>query len=52
MDEVTACALNAIELDRKYAGEPVQVRVTMGKEPPHFLAIFKGILIIYEVRGL
>ncbi|XP_019363628.1 PREDICTED: villin-like protein [Gavialis gangeticus] len=48
VDEVTACALNAIELDKKYAGEPVQVRVTMGKEPPHFLAIFKGILIIYE----
>uniref|UniRef100_A0A7M4E4U6 Villin like n=1 Tax=Crocodylus porosus TaxID=8502 RepID=A0A7M4E4U6_CROPO len=48
VDEVTACALNAIELDKKYGGEPVQVRVTMGKEPPHFLAIFKGILIIYE----
>uniref|UniRef100_A0A8C6XJX7 Villin like n=1 Tax=Naja naja TaxID=35670 RepID=A0A8C6XJX7_NAJNA len=35
-------------LDKKYGDEPVQVRVTMGKEPRHFLAIFKGNLIIYE----
>nr|XP_020662004.1 villin-like protein [Pogona vitticeps]XP_020662005.1 villin-like protein [Pogona vitticeps] len=47
-DEITACAFNAVELDRKYNDEPVQVRVTMGKEPRHFLAIFKGNLIIYE----
>nr|XP_056712959.1 villin-like protein [Euleptes europaea] len=48
VDEVTACAFNAVELDKKYGDEPVQVRVTMGKEPRHFLAIFKGNLIIYE----
>ncbi|NXQ76345.1 VILI protein, partial [Quiscalus mexicanus] len=48
VDEITACALNAIELDRKYGDEAVQVRVTMGKEPRHFLAIFKGKLVIYE----
>uniref|UniRef100_A0A8B9VAF5 Gelsolin-like domain-containing protein n=1 Tax=Anas zonorhyncha TaxID=75864 RepID=A0A8B9VAF5_9AVES len=48
VDEITACALNAIELDKKYGDEAVQVRVTMGKEPAHFLAIFKGKLIIYE----
>nr|XP_008110418.1 PREDICTED: villin-like protein [Anolis carolinensis] len=48
VDEVTACAFNAVELDRKYNDEPVQVRVMMGKEPRHFLAIFKGNLIIYE----
>ncbi|XP_072858928.2 villin-like protein [Pogona vitticeps] len=47
-DEITACAFNAVELDKKYNDEPVQVRVTMGKEPRHFLAIFKGNLIIYE----
>lgn len=52
MDEITACALNAIELDKKYGDEAVQVRVTMGKEPAHFLAIFKGKLIIYEVTWL
>ncbi|XP_006757426.1 PREDICTED: advillin [Myotis davidii] len=29
-------------------GAPVQVRVTMGKEPRHFMAIFKGKLVIFE----
>ncbi|KFU89368.1 Villin-1, partial [Chaetura pelagica] len=48
VDEITACALNAVELDKKYGDEAVQVRVTMGKEPTHFLAIFKGKLIVYE----
>uniref|UniRef100_A0A8C9LG16 Villin like n=1 Tax=Pavo cristatus TaxID=9049 RepID=A0A8C9LG16_PAVCR len=48
VDEITACAINAIELDKKHGDEAVQVRVTMGKEPAHFLAIFKGKLIIYE----
>uniref|UniRef100_A0A8C3I2K8 Villin like n=2 Tax=Chrysemys picta bellii TaxID=8478 RepID=A0A8C3I2K8_CHRPI len=48
VDEITACAFNAVELDKKYGNEPVQVRVTMGREPQHFLAIFKGSLIIYE----
>lgn len=52
VDEITACALNAIELDKKHGDEAVQVRVTMGKEPTHFLAIFKGKLIIYEVMWL
>lgn len=52
MDEITACAFNAVELDKSYGDEPVQVRVTMGKEPRHFLAIFKGRLIIYEVGSL
>lgn len=48
-DEITACAYQAVAVDNKYNGAPVQVRVTMGKEPRHFLAIFKGKLIIYEV---
>ena len=52
VDEITACALNAIELDKKHGDEAVQVRVTMGKEPAHFLAIFKGKLVIYEVTWL
>ncbi|XP_053569745.1 villin-like protein [Bombina bombina] len=47
-DEVTACAYHAVELDRKYQDQPVQIRVTMGKEPKHFQAIFKGKMIIYE----
>nr|XP_023655929.1 villin-like protein isoform X1 [Paramormyrops kingsleyae] len=47
-DEITACAYQAVNVDNKYNGAPVQVRVTMGKEPRHFLAIFKGKLIVYE----
>uniref|UniRef100_A0A8C2F229 Villin-like n=1 Tax=Cyprinus carpio TaxID=7962 RepID=A0A8C2F229_CYPCA len=50
-DEVTACAYQAVNLDNKYNGAPTQVRVVMGKEPRHFLAIFKGRLIIFEVIG-
>ncbi|KAJ0023685.1 hypothetical protein NQD34_003584 [Periophthalmus magnuspinnatus] len=37
-----ASAFQAVELDQKYGGEPVQIRVTMGKEPKHFMAMFKG----------
>ncbi|XP_047424298.1 villin-1 isoform X2 [Mugil cephalus] len=47
-DEITACAYQAVNLDNKYNGAPVQVRVVMGKEPRHFLAIFKSKLIIFE----
>ncbi|XP_075994182.1 villin-1 [Genypterus blacodes] len=47
-DEITACAYQAVNVDNKYNGAPVQVRVIMGKEPRHFLAIFKGKLIIFE----
>ncbi|XP_061661016.1 villin-1 [Syngnathoides biaculeatus] len=47
-DEVTACAYQAVRVDAEYGGAPVQVRVLMGKEPRHFLAIFKGKLIIFE----
>uniref|UniRef100_A0A673CIT0 Villin-like n=1 Tax=Sphaeramia orbicularis TaxID=375764 RepID=A0A673CIT0_9TELE len=47
-DEITASAYQAVNIDNKYNGTPVQVRVVMGKEPRHFLAIFKGKLIIFE----
>uniref|UniRef100_A0A3B3ZM81 HP domain-containing protein n=1 Tax=Periophthalmus magnuspinnatus TaxID=409849 RepID=A0A3B3ZM81_9GOBI len=47
-NEITASAYQAVNIDNKYNGAPVQVRVTMGKEPRHFLAIFKGKLIIFE----
>ncbi|KAK7881825.1 hypothetical protein WMY93_030234 [Mugilogobius chulae] len=47
-DEITASAYQAVNLDNKYNGAPVQVRVAMGKEPRHFMAIFKGKLIIFE----
>lgn len=46
-DEVTAMAFQAVALDQKYGGEPVQIRVTMGKEPKHFMAMFKGKMVIF-----
>lgn len=47
-DEITASAYQAVILDEKYNGEPVQVRVPMGKEPAHLLAVFKGQMVVYE----
>ncbi|XP_059539394.1 advillin isoform X1 [Myotis daubentonii] len=47
-DELAASAFQAVEVDRKFDGAPVQVRVIMGKEPRHFMAIFKGKLVIFE----
>ncbi|XP_014642172.1 PREDICTED: advillin isoform X1 [Ceratotherium simum simum] len=46
--ELAASAYQAVEVDRQRDGAPVQVRVTMGKEPRHFMAIFKGKLVIFE----
>ncbi|XP_055329268.1 villin-1-like [Paramacrobiotus metropolitanus] len=47
-DEQGTAALKTIEMDDQYAGEPVQVRVVQGKEPPHFMAMFKGKMVIFE----
>ncbi|XP_069012200.1 advillin isoform X2 [Embiotoca jacksoni] len=47
-DELAASAFQAVDLDQKYNGEPVQVRVTMGKEPRHFMAMFKGKMVVFE----
>ncbi|XP_062842397.1 advillin isoform X2 [Trichomycterus rosablanca] len=47
-DEITACAFQAVTLDQKYDNQPVQVRVTMGKEPRHFMAMFKGRMVVFE----
>nr|XP_046240044.1 advillin [Scatophagus argus] len=47
-DELAASAFQAVDLDQKYGGEPVQVRITMGKEPRHFMAVFKGKMVIFE----
>jgi len=47
-DEIAASAFHTVALDDKYGGAPVQVRVVMGKEPKHFMAMFKGQMIIYE----
>ncbi|KAI4574734.1 hypothetical protein MJT46_004013 [Ovis ammon polii x Ovis aries] len=47
-DEVTASAYQAVILDQKYNNEPVQIRVPMGKEPPHLMSIFKGRMVVYQ----
>ncbi|XP_040580557.1 advillin [Lepeophtheirus salmonis] len=41
-DERGIAAWRTVELDDKYGGKPVQVRVIQEKEPPHFLAMFQG----------
>lgn len=41
-DEIGTAALKATELDDKYGGAPVQVRVTQNKEPLHMLRLFTG----------
>eukprot|EP00118_Oscarella_pearsei_P028746 m.2821 g.2821 ORF g.2821 m.2821 type:complete len:815 (+) comp8926_c0_seq1:165-2609(+) len=47
-DEIGAAAIHATSLDDKYGGRPVQVRVTMHKEPEHFLRMFKGQMVIHS----
>ncbi|CAI9621768.1 unnamed protein product [Staurois parvus] len=47
-DELAASAFLAVQLDQDFNGEPVQVRLCMGKEPRHFMAIFKGKMVIFE----
>uniref|UniRef100_A0A3Q1G2T5 Scinderin like a n=1 Tax=Acanthochromis polyacanthus TaxID=80966 RepID=A0A3Q1G2T5_9TELE len=46
-DERAASALLTVNLDDSMGGVAEQVRVTQGKEPPHFVAIFKGQLVIH-----
>ncbi|XP_036723745.1 villin-like protein isoform X2 [Balaenoptera musculus] len=47
-DEIKALKGNAEELDLQYHGALVQEHVTMGSEPPHFLTIFQGQLVIFQ----
>ncbi|KAG1701627.1 hypothetical protein DVH05_010931 [Phytophthora capsici] len=46
-DEKAASALLATFLDDSLGGSPVQVRVTQGKEPAHFRALFNGTMIVH-----
>jgi len=45
-DETSAAALHAVKMDDDLGGAAVQVRLTQGKETPHFVAIFKGSLVV------
>ena len=41
-DEMAASAIHAMRLDNEVGGRAVQVRVTQGHEPRHFIKMFKG----------
>ena len=41
-DERAAAALHAVKMDDGLCGRAVQVRVVQGREPRHFLTLFKG----------
>jgi len=47
-DEKAVSALKAMEMDDELGGAPVQVRVTQGSEPRHFLKMFGGQLVIHS----
>lgn len=44
-------ALKTIEKDDELGGVAVQVRVVQGREPAHFLQIFKGKMITFKGKG-
>ncbi|XP_067013400.2 gelsolin, cytoplasmic isoform X2 [Anabrus simplex] len=46
-DERAASAIHAVRLDNEVGGKAIQVRVTQGHEPRHFLRIFKGKMIVF-----
>ncbi|NP_001178546.2 villin-like protein [Rattus norvegicus] len=48
VEDVKALNCNAEELDLLHQGALVQGHVTMGREPPHFLAIFQGQLVVLQ----
>ncbi|KAJ3427674.1 villin [Anaeramoeba flamelloides] len=45
-DEKGTSALLTVELDEELGGQAVQSRVIQGKEPNHFLSLFKGKMIV------
>ena len=48
-DERGTAALLTKEMDdTKYRGSATQIRVTQGKEPPHFRSIFRGLMIVHS----
>jgi len=46
-DERAASAIHALRMDDELGGRAVQIRVVQGKEPQHFLRIFRGKLVIF-----
>uniref|UniRef100_A0A4W4FIF6 Gelsolin-like domain-containing protein n=1 Tax=Electrophorus electricus TaxID=8005 RepID=A0A4W4FIF6_ELEEL len=50
-DELAASAFLTVQLDDSMGGEPVQVRVTQGQEPPHLMSLFKKKPMIVHLGG-
>ncbi|CAM4856581.1 unnamed protein product [Rotaria socialis] len=48
IDEQAAAAIGAVELDKKINGTGTIIRVVQDKEPPHFMAMFQGHMIIFK----
>lgn len=46
-DEKGYAAVLTQQVDEAYAGKPVQTRVTQGKEPGHFRALFRGGMVVF-----
>ncbi|XP_057303795.1 advillin-like isoform X2 [Hydractinia symbiolongicarpus] len=47
-DEQGTAAAMTVKMDDSLGGAAVQIRVVQGKEPEHFLKIFKGKMIVYR----
>ena len=47
-DEKGAAALHTTKMDDMLGGAATQVRVVMGKEPTHFIRLFKGKMVIHS----
>ncbi|XP_006512124.1 villin-like protein isoform X2 [Mus musculus] len=48
VEDTKALNCSAEELDLMHQGALAQGHVTMGSEPPHFLAIFQGRLVVFQ----
>lgn len=51
LDEQGAAAIGAVELDKKINGAGTIIRVVQDKEPLHFMAMFRGHMIIFKVSS-
>ena len=47
-DERAASAICAVQLDDELCGKATQVRVVQGREPRHFIKMFKGKMVIFS----
>ena len=52
VEDTKALNCSAEELDLMHQGALAQGHVTMGSEPPHFLAIFQGRLVVFQVEPM